>query len=110
MTNDSRSNGNDSGDISGSSSSGSSSSGSSSSGNSSGSDSSGISSSGSSSSSGSDNGSLNNAALPPRRIVLSGLPQTLLPYLYSLAHALVIPSHGEGINRCSPRLSFMYTR
>ena len=57
---------------------------------------------GSGSGSGSSSGVGGGTVLPPRRIVLSGLPQTLLPYLYSLAHALVIPSHGEGMNRRPP--------
>lgn len=35
----------------------------------------------------------------PRYHVLTGLPQEAMPYLYSLADALVIPSHGEGFGR-----------
>ena len=62
----------------------------------------------SSSGSTSDSSSGDSTALPPRRIVLSGLPQTLLPYLYSLAHALVIPSHGEGTTRAFSCLCHSY--
>lgn len=37
--------------------------------------------------------------LSPRYRMLTGIPQLSLPMLYSFAHVLVIPSHGEGWGR-----------
>lgn len=42
---------------------------------------------------------IQNTLLSPRYKVLSGIPQLSMPMLYSWAHILVIPSHGEGWGR-----------